>query len=137
LGAWNALERTVAGLACLRRRDDLSKLRQLTEELLLTGAWTYTILFPFQTIAGITSAADENWEAAEAHHLTAIHQTDTAPYRHLQPVAREWYARMLVERNQAADREKAKLLLQKTIQLYESLGQLQRAAHARQIFAEL
>jgi tetratricopeptide (TPR) repeat protein len=137
LGAWNALERTVVGIAHLRRREDLSKLRRLTEELLLTGAWTYTILFPLESIAGITSAADEDWEAAETHHLTAIHQTDTAPYRHLQPVAREWYARMLVERKRAADREKANSLLQKSIQLYESLGQLQRAAQAHQILAEL
>jgi len=46
----------------------------------------------------IAAACAADWGAAEKHHLMAIHQADTAPYKHLQPLAREWYAAMLLER---------------------------------------
>jgi hypothetical protein len=45
----------------------------------------------------------DDWSAAEQHHLTAIHQTDTAPHRVSQPMAREWYAIMLLDRNGLGD----------------------------------
>jgi hypothetical protein len=83
----------------LRYKEDLAALRKLADELVLTGAWTYSILYPFRTIAEITASSAKDWMAAETHHIEAVRQTDTGPYRHLRPVAREWYARMLLERS--------------------------------------
>jgi len=137
LGAWNALERSVLGLARLNRREELAALSPLTEELILTGAWTYTILSPFHTVAGITAAAAGDWARAERHHLAAIHQTDTAPYRHLQPVAREWYARMLLDRGAVDDTGKAKSLLNDAITMYQSTGIPHRGQYARDTLAAL
>ena len=122
LGAWTALERSVIGLARLGLRDDLIALRPVTEQLLLTGAWTYTLLSPFHTIAGIAAACAGDWEAAEEHHVCAIQQTETAPYRHLAPVAREWYARMLLERSSPGDLVKARQLLHVATKSYEAMG---------------
>jgi hypothetical protein len=132
LGVWTALERSVIGLARLGWAEDAAALRPLTEELLLTGAWTYSLLSPFQTIAGIACACARDWEAAESHHLAAIRQTDIAPYRHLQPVAREWYARMLLDRGRSGDAAKAESLVGEATSLYEALGLPCRAslAHA-------
>jgi len=132
LGAWTGLERSVIGLARIRRTEDLAALRPLTEELILTGAWTYSLLSPFRTVAGITAACAGDLPAAEHHHLTALRQTETAPYRHLQPVAMEWYAKMLLQRNESGDGDEARALLDEAIARYQSMGLAFRARHARE-----
>jgi hypothetical protein len=66
-----------------------------------------------------------------------LRQTETAPYRHLQPVAMEWYARMLLQRNESSDGEKARALLDEAIARYQSLGLPFRALHAREARALL
>jgi hypothetical protein len=133
LGVWTALERSVVGLAHLGRREEIAALRPLTEELILTGAWTYSLLSPFRTVAGIAAACAGDWPAAEQHHLAAISQTDSAPYRHLQPVAREWYAAMLLARNKADEAARARALLSEAMTLYEVMGWQQRARHTRRM----
>jgi len=133
LGAWTALERSVVGLAHMGRSEDIAALRPLTEELILTGAWTYSLLSPFRTVAGIAAACAGDWPAAEQHHLAAISQTDSAPYRHLQPVAREWYAAMLLARNKADEAARAHALLREAMTLYEVMGWQQRARHTRRM----
>ena len=137
LGAWTSLERSVIGLARIGRRDEVARLRPLTEDLILTGAWTYSLLSPFRTVAGIAAACAGDWMAAEQHHRTAIHQTDTAPYRHLQPVAREWYATMLLERGAPGDREKAQSLLREASAMYTKLGLAYREEHASRRLSKL
>jgi hypothetical protein len=123
LGAWLALERAVIGLACLGKKVEAAALRPLTEELVLTGVWaSWFDLSPFRTAAGIAAACAGDWSAAEQHHLTAIHQTDTAPYRVYQPTAREWYATMLLDRNGLGDAAKARGLLSEALAMYESMG---------------
>jgi len=84
----------------------------------------------------ITAAAAGDWAAADRHHLAAIHQTDTAPYVHLQPVSREWHARMLLHHNRAQDQKRARTLLQESIRMYESTGMPERSRHARQLLAK-
>jgi len=122
IGAWFALERSVIGLAWLGRKEEAAALRSLTEELLKIGVWAYTYFSPFRTAAGIAAACVCDWSAAEQHHLTAIHQTDTAPYRVSQPTAREWYATMLLDRNAPGDAAKARVLLSEALAMYESMG---------------
>ena len=58
---------------------------------------------------------------AEAHHLTAVRLTDTAPYRVAQPVARDWYAMMLLDRNGPGDAAKARVLWNEALTMYESM----------------
>jgi len=53
---------------------------------------------------------------------TAIHQADSAPYRVAQPIARSWYAEMLLARDMPGDRERAQELLTEALHLYESIG---------------
>ncbi len=77
-GAWLALERSVIGLAWLGRKEEAAGLRPLTEELVLTGVLIAPDCSLFRNAAGIAAACAGDWPAAERHHLTAIHQTDTA-----------------------------------------------------------
>ena len=121
IGAWVALERSVTGLAWLGQKEEVAALRPVSEELVLTGIWAFSYLSPFRTAAGIAAACAGDWSAAEQHHLTAIHQTDTAPYRVSQPTAREWYATMLLDRNGAGDAVKARVLLREALAMYESM----------------
>jgi hypothetical protein len=137
LGAWTALERSVVGLAVIGRRDEVAELRPLAEELIQTGAWIYSLLSPFRTVAGIAAACAGDWQAAEDHHQIALRQTSIAPYRHLQPVAREWYATMLLERNEAGDRARAKALLGEAVAMYRSLNVPFREKHASAKLAAL
>jgi hypothetical protein len=127
----------VIGLAHLGQREDLAALRPLTEELIQTGAWTYSLLSPFRTAADIAAASTGDWPAAEKHHATAIQQTDVAPYRHLQPVAREWYAMMLLDRRGPGDAVKAGAILDDAIAMYQSIGLPVRAMRAGEVRARL
>ena len=81
MGAWIALQNSVLGLASMGRKEDAAALRPLTEELLLTGAWIMRSNVACRTVAGIAAACARDWPAAEDHHLTAIQQMDTAPYK--------------------------------------------------------
>jgi eukaryotic-like serine/threonine-protein kinase len=122
IGAWAALERSVIGLACLGQKEEIAALRPASEELVLTGIWAFSYFSPFRTAAGIAAACAGDWSVAEQHHLAAIHQTDTAPYRVSQPTAREWYATMLLDRNGPGDAAKARVLLSESLAMYESMG---------------
>ena len=86
----------------------------------LTGAKGHLSLF--RTAAGIAAACAGDWSASEQHYLTAIHQSETAPYRVAQPTAREWYATMLLDRNGPGDAPKARGLLREALAMYESMG---------------
>ena len=119
VGEWMALEKSVVGLASMGKKEEAAALRPLTEDLIRTEPWVGFSLLPFRTVAGIAAACAGDWSAAEAHHLIAIKQTDTAPYRVSQPIAREWYAMMLLERGEKA---KARGLLAAGLSMYESMG---------------
>ena len=133
-GDWNALERSVIGLASMGKNDEAAALRPLTEELVKTEPWTGYSLLPFRTAAGIAAACAGDWSAAESHHLTAIHQADTAPYRTAQPMTREWYAAMLLERGETA---KARGLLSEALTMYESMGMAFHSKRASEKLAKL
>jgi hypothetical protein len=130
-GEWIALERSVVGLASMGRKEEAAALRPLTEELVRTGVWVSRgVMSPFRTAAGIAAACAGDWSAAEKHHLMAIHQTDTAPYRVSQPMAREWYAAMLLDRNGPGDAAKVRGLLSEALAMYESMGMPFHASRA-------
>ena len=134
VGAWTALERSVVGLAWMGRKEEVATLRPLTEELVGTGVWVSRAMVPFQTAAGIAAACAGDWSAAEEHHLTAIHQADTVPYRPAQHMAREWYALMLLDRNGPGDAARARDLLTEALAMYESM---EMPFHANRTSAKL
>jgi hypothetical protein len=121
----------------MERKEDVALMWPLTEELLLTGAWMMRISSLCRTVAGIAAACAGDWAAAEEHHRTAIYQADTAPYMHLQPVAREWYAAMLLDRKGAGDLDKGRALLEEAIKMYEAMGMTYPAKLAREKLAAI
>ena len=134
VGAWTALQASINGLAWLGRSEEVAALRPLAEELVATGAWaTWFLFLPVRTTAGIAATCADDWAAAEQHHQIAIQQTDTAPYRVSQPMAREWYTAMLVDRNGPGDAVKARDLLGEALSMYEAMNM---AFQARRVSAK-
>jgi hypothetical protein len=131
------LESLLIGLASMGRKAETALLRPLTEEFLLTGTWLIRSGALCQKVAGIAPACAEDSAAAEERHITAIHQTDTAPYKHLQPVARQWYAAVLRGRNGPGDAEKGRALLRAAVNMFEAMGMTYPAKLAIQRIAVL
>jgi tetratricopeptide (TPR) repeat protein len=137
LGAWTFLANVVEGFASLGRDEDAAELRPWTEALAAKGAWFWVNPRLFRTVAGIAAACARDRTRSEEHHLTAIHRSDTAHYRISQPIARDWYARMLVARGRSGDTARARIVLSEALSMYESLGMPRFARRASQRLASL
>ncbi len=76
----------------------------------------------WQMLAGIAATCAEQWGAAEEHFETAIRQAAELPHRPAEPEIRRWYARMLLDRAQPGDRDKARSLLGEAIERFQRIG---------------
>jgi serine/threonine protein kinase/tetratricopeptide (TPR) repeat protein len=122
-GRWQTLNMVIEALAHAGRIEDGAALHPVAEDMIRNG---YALMWGAQTLprttAGIAAACARNWSRAEEHHQTAIHQADTMALRVCQPIARYWYAAMLLSRDEAADRERFRSLLCEAVGMFESLG---------------
>ena len=128
MGACGCLAFVVEGLALLGRLEEAAALESHAERVVADGPLCVYSQHLFRTTAGIAAASGRNWTRAEEHHRIAIHQADSAPYRLAQPIARSWYADMLLSRDMPGDQERARELLSEALDLYDSMGM---AWHAR------
>ena len=74
------------------------------------------------TVAGMAAAAGRQWQRATDHYDTAMQQAAEMPHVPEQPQVRYWYARMLLDRDEHGDREKAREFLTEAIDLYREIG---------------
>ena len=122
LGACGCLASTIEGLAWLGRDQEAAALEPHAEHVAANGPLCTYGQHLFRTSAGIAAACAHHWSRAEEHHRTAIEQADTAPYRVTQPVARYWYAEMLLGRGAAGDEARARDLMTEAFARFGSLG---------------
>ena len=136
-GAWQALFKTVEGLALLGERDRAAELYPLTVEAIATDTvLTIDASHLLQTVAGIAAAAGRRWDEALSHYETAIRLSDEIPCRSEQAEARYWFARMLVDRNAAGDREGARDLLDTALAVYREIGMPQHVEMAEELLKQ-
>ena len=136
-GAWQALLKTVEGLALLGERDRAAELYPLTMEAIATGTVvTIDASHLLQTLAGIAAAAGRRWDEAQNHFEAALRLADEMPFRSEQAEARYWFAPMLLDRNTAGDREKARELLDTALALYREIGMPTHVEMAEKLLAE-
>jgi class 3 adenylate cyclase/tetratricopeptide (TPR) repeat protein len=137
LGAWTMLCGIVEGLTVLGEREEVAKLCPLVLEAIDTGA-IVCILGDrlLQTVAGMAVAAGEQWEVAEEHYQTALHQAHELPVVVEQPDVRRWYARMLIDRDAPGDRNKARELLTEAIAMYRRIGMPKHIEMAEALLGE-
>ncbi|MCH8814540.1 MAG: AAA family ATPase [Chloroflexi bacterium] len=137
-GAWTKLLTTVEGLSVLGEREEALKLYPLVLEAMETGnvvRWIDHRLL--HTVAGMAAAAGSQWEQAENHYQTALRLAHELPVLMEQPEARRWYARMLIDRNAASDRDKAFRLLTEAIAMYREIGMPKHVEMAETMLGDL
>jgi class 3 adenylate cyclase/tetratricopeptide (TPR) repeat protein len=120
--AWMMLLLVIEGLAVLEERDEAAKLYPLALEATGTGALTVFQLGPPHKYAGIAAACGGQWEKAEEHYREALRLVHELPVVIAQPEVRRWYARMLLDRDDPGDRDKAFRLLTEAIAMYRRIG---------------
>ena len=136
-GAWQALFKTVEGLALLGERDRAAELYPLMLEAIATDTVvTIDASRLLRTIAGIAAAAGRRWEEAQNHFEAALRRAAEIPFRSEQAGARYWYARMLADRDVAGDREKARDLLDTALKVYREIGMPTHVETTEKLLAE-
>jgi tetratricopeptide (TPR) repeat protein len=89
-----------------------------------------------QTRAGIAAAAARRWEQAEDHYQAALQVAEALPSRIEQADLRRLYARMLLDRDQPGDRERAQALLAKARAAYRGMRMPRYEALTSTLIAE-
>ena len=136
-GAWQALFKTVEGLALLGERDRAAEFYPLTLEAIATDTVvTFDASHLLQNVAGIAGAAGRRWDEAQTHYETALGLADKIPFRSEQAEARYWYARMLLDRNAPGDRERARDLVDTALAVYREIGMPKHVEIAGKLLAE-
>jgi tetratricopeptide (TPR) repeat protein len=139
-GAWARLWGVLETLIVLGDLDGAAELYPLV-------AWccrrtgSVTLMQPdcrlLERAAGMAAAAASNWDAAENHFLSALHQAEHLPHRPEQAHTRRFYAAMLLRRARPGDRDRARGLLTEAEALYTAMGmpkhvELSRVMHTEQ-----
>ena len=88
-------------------------------------------------VAGIAAGAGEQWDVAQAHFETALRQAHDLPHKTARPEVRRWYAQMLLDRNGAGDRDKARPLLGEATEMYQTIGMPKHLEMVEKMSAEL
>ena len=138
MGVWAMLVTLIEGLAVLGEWEKAAELYPSA----LNGISTGNVLRPFfegilQTVAGISAMAGRQWEKAEKHYKTALRHAHEIPHKIEQPEVRRWYAHMLIERNGAGDKEKARALLTEAIEMYREIGMPKHLEIAGELLARI
>jgi len=119
IGAWALLMAAVESLATIGERHRTAELYPRVRELLDSEVvcLSFVCRFP-QTIAGIAAGAGGQWAAAEEHFRTALQQAERFPHVLEQAEVRRFHAAMLLERDSAGDRERAREMLGAALETY-------------------
>ena len=135
LGKITELLFVIEALAVLGEDDAAAKLYPLMSEPLgCMKIACFGALMP-ETAAGISAAAGRDWDTAEAHFQTALRYAEEFPHKLEQPQVRYWYAKMLIDRGAAGDRDKARELLEGAIREYQTIGMPRHLEMARELLA--
>ncbi len=112
----------IEALVLCGRDDEAARLYPEIRDFVATGisvqSFTYGV---HERVAGMAAAAAREWDASQAHFHKALELAGTLPHRVDQARVRNWYARMLLDRDHAGDRQRALQLLRDARALSESM----------------
>jgi hypothetical protein len=94
-------------------------------------------LRPWRLVVGIAAACGQRWDVAQEHYEATLRQAHELPHKIAQPEVRRWYARMLLDRNGAGDRDKARTLLGEAVEMYRTIGMPKHFEMAERMGEEL
>ena len=122
-GSWWMLGLVVEGLLMLGEQAQAGQFYPLVCELIDLGAVvTWPIPRYAQTIAGLAAGGAHQWEAAERHFKIAERQAEYFPDLLEQAEIHRFNAMVLLDRAASGDREQARTLLDKALELYKRIG---------------
>ena len=121
-GVWEEVASVVESLAVLDRPEGVYELYPHVARGIEKGVVITFQVRLWQMVAGIAAACGERWDGAQEHFETALRQAHELPHKIAQPEVRRWYARMLLDRNGAGDRDKARTLLGEAVEMYRTIG---------------
>ena len=121
-GMWEQLVNVVESLATLGQPGAAADLYPLVLKGVEKGVIISWQLRLWQMVAGIAAACGSQWNTAQEHFETALRQAHELPHKVAQPEVRRWYAQMLLDRDAAGDRDKARAFLGEATELYRAIG---------------
>ena len=131
---WAVLDVTVPGLMLAGDVVRCGALYPSCVSYLGTGVIDYWSIVPGnpQTVAGIAAHAAGLRDRARDHFETAIRQADELPHRLLQPTARYWYGRLLVDDPHPAEQARGRAMIEAAATDFRSLEMVTYANLAEQ-----
>ena len=127
----------IEALSVIGERDRAAEFYPLVRQAIATTGvvlhWWGAYLL--ERVAGIGAAAGELWDTAEQHFQTALRQAEELPFHIEGAETRRWYARMLLDRKGAGDRDRARSLLEQAIPVYRRLGMVRHEELAARLLA--
>jgi tetratricopeptide (TPR) repeat protein len=135
-GGWWGLVIVAEGLAVLGESTLLAKLYPRIREAASTEMVSSFAGFQqFKKVGGLAAAGIGKYDEAESFFRNALEEAERIPIKLEQPEIRRWYAKMLIERNAAGDRDKARELIEEAIDEYRSLGMPRHLEMAKELLA--
>ena len=115
----------IEALATISENTEAGKLYPLVNNIIKENNALLGFSFGlFERYAGIAAAAGKDWEQANIHFDKALSQARTLPHRIEEPRIYYWQARMLLNRNDSGDKEKAEQLFSSSRELSKLLNML-------------
>ena len=84
-------------------------------------------------LTAIGRSADERWEDAERHFERALRTANEIPHVPEQADIRYWHAWMLLARHAAGDVERARVLLEEALPMFERAGRKRRKRESEEL----
>jgi hypothetical protein len=138
-GAWAVLDTSVPGLMLAGNVVRCGALYPSCVTYLGTGVVSsYWSMLPGnpQTVAGIAAHAAGLRDRARDHFEIAIRQADELPLRLLQPTARYWYGRLLVDDPHPAEQARGRAMIEAAATDFRSLEMVTYANLAEQFLRQ-
>jgi tetratricopeptide (TPR) repeat protein len=136
-GPWYVPLGAVEALYVLGERERAATFYPLLREFMaVTGAiFGVFDLCLVERIAGIGAAAGRHWDAAEEHFRAGLRQAEELPFVLEAAETRRFYARMLLDRNTAGDRDRARSLVEQALPVYRRIGMPRHEEEARRLLS--
>ena len=118
-------------------RDRAAGFYPLVLEFMATTGVVLPCFTPYlvERIAGIGAAAGGQWDVAEEHFRSALRQAEELPFVLEGAETQRWYARMLLDRNAAGDRDRARSLVEQAVPVYRRIGMPRHEKEARRLLS--
>jgi class 3 adenylate cyclase/tetratricopeptide (TPR) repeat protein len=122
IGAWGMLFGFVEALYLSGRHEEAAAHYPLIMEALRIADWVSFDCRLIETRAGIAAAAGRRWNEAEEHYRAALEAADHMPNRIERADLRRLWARMLLDRGEVGDGQRARDLIEEATAEYRRMG---------------